>query len=111
MAREFSQSFYASPVWRKVRKSFIAHRVSIDGGICEICKSNVGYIVHHVKHITPSNINDTMITLHYRNLQYLCQECHNRIHMTLDDSPYMFDASGMLIEKPKQLIEQWEDNQ
>ena len=39
MAKEFTGNFYQSKAWRDCRSSFIAIRVSIDGGKCEHCSS------------------------------------------------------------------------
>lgn len=61
----------------------------------------MGKIVHHKTPITPSNINDPMITLNFNNLEYICQTCHNKEHMrnkaTKDDVE--FDEDGNLILK------------
>jgi 5-methylcytosine-specific restriction protein A len=101
MARKFSRSFYDSPAWRKCRKAFISKRISIDGGMCEICHDVPGYIVDHIKEITPDNINDTGITLSWSNLQYLCLNCHNKKTFgNKDEQRYYFDEDGMVRELP-----------
>ena len=68
---------------------------------CPRCKKRKGKIVHHKKEITPSNINDPMITLNFDNLEYICQKCHNKEHKrnksTKDDVE--FDEDGNLIFK------------
>ena len=94
MAKEFARKFYDSPAWRKVRKSYIAHRMTIDGGLCEMCHDKPGYIVDHIEELTPENINDQMITMHYRNFQYLCQACHNRKTFGKEEDRYCFDDEG-----------------
>lgn len=101
MAKEFAKAFYNSGAWRKTRKSFIAGRVSIDGGMCQSCKDVPGYIVDHIEELTPNNINDTLITLHWRNFQYLCLRCHNKKTFgTIEDDKYFFDSNGMIHELP-----------
>lgn len=75
MAREFSQKFYQSKEWKSTRKAFIA---SVHG-LCFKCRKS-GSIVHHIKHLTPNNIDDAYITLGWDNLMFLCIECHNSIH-------------------------------
>lgn len=102
MALEYAKRFYDSRQWKKCRYSFISKRIAIDGGMCEHCKSKLGYIVDHIKEITPINIGDTNITLNHENLQYLCLDCHN----TKTFSKYsavgegmMFDENGMLVRK------------
>ena len=96
MAREFSKSFYDSPAWRRVRKCFIANRITIDGGLCQMCKIEQGYIVDHVIELTADNINDTDITFHWHNLQYLCLSCHNTKTFKKNDR-YRFDEDGEMI--------------
>lgn len=96
MAREFSKAFYASPAWRKVRKSFISHRQSIDGGQCQCGCGELGYIVDHIKEITPENINDTKITLSWSNLQYLSLECHNKKTFQKEPDRFYFDEQGYI---------------
>ena len=97
MAREFSRKFYDGGAWRKVRKSYIALRQSIDGGLCECGCGELGYIVDHIVELTPQNINDTEITLHYHNLQYLSLACHNKKTFGTQEEPrYIFDCNGMV---------------
>ena len=77
MAKEFAKAFYNSKKWYKCKNSYIAERIMLDGGLCEECKENIGYIVHHKISITPYNINDPDITLNHSNLEYVCKECHD----------------------------------
>lgn len=77
MARDFAKDFYNSPAWRKCRKSFIAVRMSIDGGMCQDCRERPGQIVHHIVELTPDNIDNADIALGHDNLKYVCLECHN----------------------------------
>ena len=62
ITKEFAKSFYKSAKWKKCRKSYIDSRVLVDGGVCEMCKEKLGYIVHHKIPLTPENINDEKIT-------------------------------------------------
>lgn len=78
MAREFAKSFYRSKHWKDCRAAYIAHRKSIDGGLCESCHEQLGYIVHHKKEIQPWNINNPDVTLNFDNLKYDCHVCHNK---------------------------------
>lgn len=79
MSKSFARSFYTTKAWLKCRKSYIAHRRALDGGMCEDCHENPGYIVHHKTELTPQNIGDPDIALSFRNLKYVCHECHNSI--------------------------------
>ena len=78
MAKEFAKVFYNSKTWKKCRASYIAYRQSIDGGLCEECREDVGYIVHHKILLTQKNINNPDITLNHDNLKYVCKPCHDR---------------------------------
>lgn len=101
MAHEYAVSFYQSRAWKNCRKSFIANRVSIDGGICEVCKKDLGHIVHHKTYITPDNINNPETTLNFNNLAYVCHDCHNKEHFgTKEEEKYFFDSNGMIHELP-----------
>lgn len=77
MARPFAKGFYSSRAWQSCRDSYIAERMMIDGGMCEVCHKELGYIVHHKVPITENNINDPMVTLSHDNLSYECRACHD----------------------------------
>ena len=89
-------------VWLKTRESYI----SSVNGLCERClakdRYTPGHIVHHKEWLTPSNINDPMVTLNHENLEYLCQDCHNREHHEQNGVTVYglaFDSNGNLVEK------------
>lgn len=77
MAKEWAKRFYNSKAWRTCRDSYISFRIAVDGGICEECKEEQGYIVHHKNLLTEKNINDPLIALNYENLMYVCKHCHD----------------------------------
>jgi hypothetical protein len=93
MAQEWTEGFYTSRRWRKCRKAFVAYRISVDGGLCQMCQQEQGYIVHHKIEITPENINDPDITMGTGNLMYLCHDCHNKIH-GIEPPRYRFNSNG-----------------
>lgn len=78
MAKEWAKSFYKSKAWERCRDSYIADRTLMDGGLCEVCRKNLGYIVHHKVHLTPANIDNPDITLKHSNLSFECKECHDK---------------------------------
>lgn len=80
MAKDFAKSFYNGPGWDAVRQAYIDERIQIDGGLCERCQTEQGYIVHHKVWLTPQNINDPSITLNPENFEYLCKDCHYDEH-------------------------------
>lgn len=96
--KEFAKKFYKSRKWKKCRQAYIDSRILIDGGLCEVCKEKIGYIVHHKIPLTPANINDENITLSFGNLQYDCKECHDRedVHPFVKDKTVKcwFDENG-----------------
>lgn len=100
MAKEYAKSFYKSDKWLQCKKSFIAERRAIDGGLCQRCRKRYGYIVHHRQHITPENITDPMVTLSHTNLEYLCQECHNKEHFGDAGLRYMIGEDGQPMPPP-----------
>ena len=73
--------------------------------MCERCRKEPGYIVHHRIHITPMNINNPDITLNERNLQFVCKNCHEIIHgycgmQKNEHREFTFDQDGNPILKP-----------
>lgn len=104
MAKEFAKAFYASTKWKKCRAAYIAHRRTVDGGLCESCHELPGYIVHHKVELTPDNINDPEIALSFSNLKYDCHNCHNKEHGKEEEIPGMmnldFDSDGNPILPP-----------
>jgi len=102
MAHAYAKPFYDSDAWKSCRRSYIANRVSIDGGLCESCHQRIGFIVHHKVMIDESNINDVNITLNHDNLQYVCKWCHDRMenHFVKERGPKIrceFDENGQPI--------------
>lgn len=77
MAKPWAKTFYKSKAWLKCRFSYIAKRVKIDGGLCEVCHEKPGYIVHHKVTLTPENINNPDISLNHDLLSYECKDCHD----------------------------------
>jgi hypothetical protein len=101
MAREFAKAFYNSKEWKRCRASFIAYRQSIDGGLCQTCRENLGYIVHHNKEwLTEENINDPEVALSFDNLKYDCLICHNKEKEGEESSNYYLGTDGQIYPIP-----------
>lgn len=102
MAKEFAKAFYSSARWKKCRDTFIQNRMLEDGGLCQECKEQLGYIVHHKEHLTPENINNPNVTLNENNLEWVCKECHDRLHNVFqrEERKYYFDKEGNFIVPP-----------
>ncbi len=77
MAQDFAKAFYNSDLWKQVRLSILKRD-------CYMCQmngcSNPAEEVHHIKKLTPSNINDPMVSVNQNNLISLCGSCHKLIH-------------------------------
>ncbi len=101
MSRGFAKSFYNSKEWQ-ITRDYILKR---DNYLCRCGKPATE--VHHIEHLSPSNIGDVTITMNPKNLISLCRECHFEEHkgehgkgrMIEEDNPYEFDENGMLIPK------------
>ena len=78
MAKPFAKKFLNSKAWESCRTGYIADRIRIDGGMCEVCHEALGYIVHHKVLLTPQNINDPDVSLNWKNLSYECKDCHDK---------------------------------
>ena len=78
--KEFAAAFYKSKEWEQCRKNYLK---SV-GGLCERCMSKGIYepakIVHHIRELTPANINEPKISLDWSNLMAVCKQCHEEIH-------------------------------
>lgn len=110
MAREFARAFYHSPAWKRTRAAYLR---SVNG-LCEDCLAEGRYrpaeIVHHVRPLTPDNIDDPATTTGFGNLRAVCRECHAREHEDLwrgrgSERPLervMFDDEGNTIPKEGQ---------
>lgn len=89
--QQYAETFYKSFAWQQCRDSY-ARSV---GYLCEECGA-AGEIVHHIKHITPDNINDPNITLGFDNLQLLCRDCHAKKHKK-NNRRYRVDSAGRVV--------------
>ena len=68
--------------------------------MCQRCKRQPGYIVHHKIHLTPANIGDPEVSLNWDNLEYVCKECHDAEHLPGSKPPLCeFDEEGVPVER------------
>lgn len=77
MAKPWAKKFLHGKPWLACRAGYIEHRVRIDGGLCEVCRKKLGYIVHHKILLTPENIDDPEISLNWDHLSFECKDCHD----------------------------------
>ena len=103
--KDWARKFYKSQAWLKCRNAYIRKRVGIDGGICEECKDDLGFIVHHKEQLTPENVSDPEISLNEANLEYVCKKCHDDFEGHGVGSAHklkplvIFDTNGMPIAR------------
>ena len=90
MSSEFAKDFYASTEWKKCREAYNKKQAYI----CEIC-GDIATEVHHIKHLTPDNINNPEVTLNFNNLMCLCHKCHVEEHKASHrNRRYYIDKDG-----------------
>ena len=95
MAKDYARSFYNGRAWRDCRKEVLRR----DMYTCAYCYARASE-VHHIKELTPENINDMSIALNPDNLISLCHDCHTKITQgsTGDiQEGYIFDDEGNVI--------------
>ena len=90
--KPYAKQFYHSDKWQNCRKAYIQQRMLIDGGVCEECHKEQGYIVHHKIYLNENNINNPLISLNPDNLMYVCKKCHDN-----------YDGHGLHGNKGKEL--------
>ena len=96
--KTWATTFYASKAWHDTRDAYL----SSVGGICERCDArgeiSAAKIVHHKTYLTRENINNPAISLAWRLLEALCQDCHNKEHHRGETvERYTFDGEGNVI--------------
>ena len=101
MAKEWAKAFYNNSRWLKCRAAYIAERVAIDGGLCETCGEELGFIVHHEIMLTPENINSDEAYSH-EYMSYDCKRCHDRkeghfVKGDVDVPRYRFGSDGQVL--------------
>ena len=88
--------FYSSTRWKRAQR-YIKTKYR---GLCQEC-GKAGWEVHHIKPLTPFNLNDESIALSEDDLTLLCTSCHNaeRSGNYYVRKGLMFDDEGNLISK------------
>ena len=97
MAKDFAKAFYHSKQWKSVRRQVLDR----DLYTCQECYSRAEE-VHHIKELTPANIDDWNIALNPNNLKCLCHKCHTKItagNIGDVDMGYIFDEDGQVIKR------------
>jgi len=107
------KNFYQSKVWKKTRLNVwrkqhcLCYNCGLPVYVDKLSewipkeKRRTG-IVHHIEHLTDTNIFDDNITLNEDNLIGVCKECHEQVfHKTTTAirNEFDFDENGQLIRK------------
>lgn len=98
MARDFAKAFYKSIAWQCARE----YALKRDRYRCVLCGAPAEE-VHHIKALSPNNINDPKITVWGGNLMSLCYRCHKSQHKKKviekveSANEYLFDGEGNII--------------
>jgi 5-methylcytosine-specific restriction endonuclease McrA len=94
MARDFAQQFYRSKAWRQTRE----HALRRDLFTCRDCGGRATE-VHHVRELSPDNIDNPAIALGLDNLESLCHNCHTKRTLGGGDlgDEYRFDNNGQVV--------------
>lgn len=77
--------FYSSKAWIKCRNYVISCALERDGALyCSTCGREIlgagEAILHHIKPLDDSTVNDPDIALNPENLTIVCRDCHNAEH-------------------------------
>ena len=93
------KEFYKSSAWKRARQGFIAQRLAVDGGLCQVCGDEPGKIIHHKIWLDDINCNDPNISLNPDNFMYECQTCHNKERDPRTQTPgrCLYGADGEIL--------------
>lgn len=96
MAKDYAKAFYASKAWKQCRAQVLRR----DLYTCAECYGRAQE-VHHRTELTPTNINDPMVSLNPDNLVSLCHDCHTKITKGATGDVvegYEFDENGNVVK-------------
>lgn len=97
--RSVDNRFYKSKAWEACRQSYLASH-----SLCERCLAQghivPARIVHHKQHLTPETVTDPSVALNHKNLEALCQDCHNKEHFGEKvEQRWKFTSEGELVAR------------
>ena len=96
MSYGIRRKFYKSKQWQLCRESYLT---SV-GRLCEEClkegRITPAVIVHHKIELTEDNIDCPAVTINPQNLEAVCLDCHNKIHMP-GQKRYKVDEMGRVV--------------
>ena len=110
MAQPWATAFYHSRQWTSTREAYMRLPIETESGtcppgMCERCfaagRLRPADTVHHVRMLTPDNIDDPSVSLDQDNLMRLCRDCHAEVHADLHERAFeprvAFDERGRVV--------------
>ncbi len=98
--------FYASKAWRELTYNLKIER----GGKCERCGARPlhfsSLIGHHKIYLTDDNLDDASISLNPKNIEVICQTCHNKEHDRFHNYRKVYIVYGSPMSGKKTLVNQ-----
>ena len=81
MSQAWAKKFYNSKEWRALRGRLIAEAHFL----CAVCgesylKDSTQLVGHHIKELTPANVQDANISLNPANIKIIYRRCHDKEH-------------------------------
>ena len=79
----------------------VPYGIVVPPGMCERCFRMGEYtpatLVHHIRHLTPENIDDVSVALDFANLMRVCADCHAYLHSDRSGRRVTFDDAGNVV--------------
>lgn len=81
MPQPWAKKFYNSKQWRELRERLISE-ADFQCAECgeRYLKDSAQLIGHHIKELTPENVQDANIALNPANIKIICRRCHDKEH-------------------------------
>ena len=80
--RSINEDFYKTARWQACRDAYMQSQ----NYLCERCRMQGRHvparIVHHKIYLNPHNVEDPAVAYDFKNLEALCQDCHNKEHFS-----------------------------
>lgn len=81
MAQPWAKKFYNSKEWRALRDRLIVEA----NFLCAECgesylKDSTQLVGHHIKELTPANVQNPNVALNPANIKIICRKCHDKEH-------------------------------
>ncbi|MCL2052783.1 MAG: HNH endonuclease [Lachnospiraceae bacterium] len=96
--KEYARTFYSSKAWKATREAVKIRAF----GLCERCTRQgvfkPGKIAHHKVYLTTENISNPKIALDFSQIEFICEDCHNKEHKEKSKKNYRFNSKGEIVQ-------------